>query len=185
FDLGGDSIKAIQIVSRAFQAGYKLDMKDLLRCPTIAALAPLMTSRMADQGEVSGETALLPIHHWFFEQEQVDAHHFNQAVMLHREQGFDEAALHQALIQLTEHHDALRMVFRKTEQGYQAWNRGIQEGELYHLDVLDFRDLTDEVILSTTIEAKATEIQSSMNLSEGPLVKLGLFRCTDGDHLLV
>ncbi|MGV2417436.1 MAG UNVERIFIED_CONTAM: amino acid adenylation domain-containing protein, partial [Paenibacillus polymyxa] len=185
FDLGGDSIKAIQIVSRAFQAGYKLDMKDLLRCPTIAALAPLMTSRMADQGEVSGETALLPIHHWFFEQEQVDAHHFNQAVMLHREQGFDEAALHQALIQLTEHHDALRMVFRKTEQGYQAWNRGIQEGELYHLDVLDFRDLTDEVILSTKIETKATEIQHNINLSEGPLVKLGLFRCTDGDHLLV
>ncbi|KAF6560527.1 hypothetical protein G9G64_26970, partial [Paenibacillus sp. EKM207P] len=27
FDLGGDSIKAIQIASRAFQAGYKLDMK--------------------------------------------------------------------------------------------------------------------------------------------------------------
>uniref|UniRef100_UPI000AD87F3E non-ribosomal peptide synthetase n=1 Tax=Paenibacillus polymyxa TaxID=1406 RepID=UPI000AD87F3E len=185
FDLGGDSIKAIQIVSRAFQAGYKLDMKDLLRCPTIAALAPLMTSRMADQGEVSGETALLPIHHWFFEQEQVDAHHFNQAVMLHREQGFDEAALHQALIQLTEHHDALRMVFRKTEQGYQAWNRGIQEGELYHLDVLDFRDLTDEVILSTKIETKATEIQNNINLSEGPLVKLALFRCTDGDHLLM
>ncbi|MGR6130328.1 amino acid adenylation domain-containing protein, partial [Paenibacillus sp. SER-28] len=187
FDLGGDSIKAIQIVSRAFQAGYKLDMKDLLRYPTVAALAPHMheASHIADQGEVSGETALLPIQHGFFEQEQVDAHHFNQAVMLHREQGFDEAALRQALIKLTEHHDALRMVFRKTEQGFQAWNRGIQEGELYHLDVLDFRDLTDAAILSATIEAKATEIQNNINLSEGPLVNLGLFRCIDGDHLLV
>ncbi|MFS8215923.1 phosphopantetheine-binding protein, partial [Paenibacillus sp. S29] len=61
FDLGGDSIKAIQIASRAFQAGYKLDMKDLFQYPTVAALAPHMheVSRMADQGEVSGETALL------------------------------------------------------------------------------------------------------------------------------
>ncbi|MGR6130522.1 condensation domain-containing protein, partial [Paenibacillus sp. SER-28] len=91
-----------------------------------------------------GETALLPIQHEFFAQAQVDAHHFNQAVMLHREQGFDEAALRQALGKLAEHHDALRMVFSKTEQGYKAWNRGIQEGELYHLDVLDFRDLTDK-----------------------------------------
>ncbi|MCP3810730.1 phosphopantetheine-binding protein, partial [Paenibacillus sp. Lou8.1] len=40
FDLGGDSIKAIQIVSRAFQAGYKLDMKDLFRYPIVATLAP-------------------------------------------------------------------------------------------------------------------------------------------------
>ncbi|WP_258529509.1 phosphopantetheine-binding protein [Paenibacillus polymyxa] len=62
FDLGGDSIKAIQIASRAFQAGYKLDMKDLFQYPTVAALAPHMheVRRMANQEEVSGETALLP-----------------------------------------------------------------------------------------------------------------------------
>nr|WP_257791069.1 non-ribosomal peptide synthetase [Paenibacillus polymyxa] len=187
FDLGGDSIKAIQIVSRAFQAGYKLDMKDLFRYPIVATLAPHMheASRMVDQGEVSGETALLPIQHGFFAQEQVDAHHFNQAVMLHREQGFDEAALRQALGKLTEHHDALRMVFSKTKQGYKAWNRGIQEGELYHLDVLDFRDLTDEAMLSAAIEAKSSEIQSSIQLQEGPLLKAGLFHCADGDHLLM
>ncbi|WP_155617222.1 non-ribosomal peptide synthetase, partial [Paenibacillus polymyxa] len=187
FDLGGDSIKAIQIVSRAFQAGYKLDMKDLFRYPTVATLAPHIHEaiRMIDQGEVTGETTLLPIQHGFFAQEQVDVYHFNQAVMLHREQGFDESALRQALGKLAAHHDALRMVFSKTEQGYQAWNRGIQEGELYHLDVLDFSNLTDEVMLSTAIETKASEIQSSIQLQEGPLLKAGLFHCADGDHLLM
>ncbi|WP_010503926.1 non-ribosomal peptide synthetase, partial [Paenibacillus elgii] len=34
FDLGGDSIKSIQVVSRLFQAGYKLEMKDLFTYPT-------------------------------------------------------------------------------------------------------------------------------------------------------
>ncbi|KAF6640242.1 non-ribosomal peptide synthetase, partial [Paenibacillus sp. EKM11P] len=173
FDLGGDSIKAIQIVSRAFQAGYKLDMKDLFRYPTVATLAPHMheVSRRVDQGEVSGETTLSPIQHGFFAQKQVDAHHFNQAVMLHRKQGFDESALRQALGKLTAHHDALRMVFSKTEQGYEAWNRGVQEGELYHLDVVDFTNLTDEAMLSAAMEAKASEIQSSIQLHEGPLLK--------------
>ncbi|NEU24859.1 amino acid adenylation domain-containing protein, partial [Paenibacillus polymyxa] len=187
FDLGGDSIKAIQIVSRAFQAGYKLDMKDLFRYPIVATLAPHMheASRRVDQGEVSGKTALLPIQHGFFAQEQVDAHHFNQAVMLHREQGFDESALRQALGKLTAHHDALRMVFSKTEQGYEAWNRGVQEGELYHLDVVDFTNLTDEAALSAAIEAKASEIHSSIQLHEGPLLKASLFHCADGDHLLM
>ncbi|WP_283657872.1 non-ribosomal peptide synthetase [Paenibacillus sp. RC343] len=188
FDLGGDSIKAIQIVSRAFQAGYKLNMKDLFRYPSVKELAPhlrLAGKRTAEQGEVTGKVVLTPIQYWFAEQEQVDAHHFNQAVMLHREQGFDESALRQALIKLAEHHDALRMVFSKTEQGYEAWNRGLQEGELYHLDVLDFRDLTDEAVLSAAIEAKASEIQSSIQLHEGLLFKAGLFHCADGDHLLM
>ncbi|KAF6562697.1 hypothetical protein G9G53_25940, partial [Paenibacillus sp. EKM206P] len=79
----------------------------------------------------------------------------------------------QALGKLTKHHDALRMVFSKTAQGYQAWNRGIQEGELYQLDVLDFRDITDEAMLGVAMEAKATEIQSSIQLQEGPLFKAG------------
>ncbi|WP_155983870.1 non-ribosomal peptide synthetase, partial [Paenibacillus sp. 1-18] len=188
FDLGGDSIKAIQFSSRLLQAGYKMDMKDLFKYPSVKELAPhlrLADKRTAEQGEVTGKVALTPIQYWFAEQEQVDAHHFNQAVMLHREKGFDESALRQALLKLTEHHDALRMVFSKTEQGYEAWNRGVQEGELYHLDVLDFRNLTDEALLSAAIEAKASEIQSSIRLHEGPLFKAGLFHCANGDHLLM
>ncbi|MBY0073275.1 non-ribosomal peptide synthetase, partial [Paenibacillus polymyxa] len=72
-----------------------------------------------------------------------------------------------------------------TEQGYEAWNRGVQEGELYHLDVVDFTNLTDEATLSAAMEAKASEIQSSIQLHEGPLLKAGLFHCADGDHLLM
>ncbi|MBJ8193628.1 hypothetical protein JDS79_43700, partial [Bacillus cereus] len=40
-------------------------------------------------------------------------------------------------------------------------------------------------MLSAAIEAKSTEIQSSIQLQEGPLLKAGLFHCADGDHLLI
>ncbi|WP_342006863.1 phosphopantetheine-binding protein, partial [Bacillus subtilis] len=39
YDLGGDSIKSIQVSSRLFQAGYKVEMKHLLKYPTIAQLS--------------------------------------------------------------------------------------------------------------------------------------------------
>ncbi|MXO81562.1 non-ribosomal peptide synthetase, partial [Paenibacillus sp. OT2-17] len=160
FDLGGDSIKAIQIVSRAFQAGYKLDMKDLFRYPIIATLAPHMheVSRMADQGEVSGETALLPIQHWFFAQERERPQHFNQAVMLYRAEGFDETAVRQVMDHIVKHHDALRTVFRQTSSGYTAWTRGVDEGALYTLETADYRE---QVAYAEALEAKANEIQSS------------------------
>ncbi|MGG4216585.1 condensation domain-containing protein, partial [Paenibacillus alvei] len=48
-----------------------------------------------------------------------------------------------------------------------------------------FTNLTDKATLSAAIEAKASEIQRSIQLQEGPLLKAGLFHCADGDHLLM
>ncbi|WP_252361619.1 amino acid adenylation domain-containing protein, partial [Paenibacillus terrae] len=172
FDLGGDSIKSIQVSSRLLQAGYKLDMKHLFKYPTIAELSlyAQTVGHITDQGEVTGETSLLPIQRWFFEQTPVDPHHYNHAVMLYRAEGFELTALRRTMDKIAEHHDALRLVFRLTDRGYEAWNRGASEGELYTLDIEDFRSEAD---CAAAIEAKASDIQRSINLSEGPLLKLG------------
>ncbi|QNR66951.1 amino acid adenylation domain-containing protein [Paenibacillus peoriae] len=184
FELGGDSIKSIQVSSRLHQAGYKLEIRDLFKYPTISQLSlhvkPI--GRTIDQGEITGETALTPIQHWFFESSFADPHHFNQSVMLYRKERFDEETVRQVLQKLAEHHDALRMVFRKTEQGFSARNRAIQDGGLFTLDVFDFKDAENT---AQAVEAKATDIQAGIDLENGPLVKAGLFRCADGDHLLL
>ncbi|PYE42370.1 non-ribosomal peptide synthase protein (TIGR01720 family)/amino acid adenylation domain-containing protein, partial [Paenibacillus barcinonensis] len=184
FELGGDSIKSIQVSSRLHQAGYKLEIRDLFKYPTISQLSlhvkPI--GRTIDQGEVTGETALTPIQHWFFESSFVEPHHFNQSVMLYRKERFDEVAVGQVLQQLVEHHDALRMVFCKTEKGFSARTRGIQEGELFTLEVSDFKDADKP---AQAVEAKATDIQAGIDLENGPLMKAGLFQCADGDHLLL
>ncbi|MBJ8193251.1 hypothetical protein JDS79_41690, partial [Bacillus cereus] len=83
---------------------------------------------------------------------------------------------------LAEHHDALRRVFRKTEQGFSARNRAIQDGGLFTLYVFDFKDAENT---AQAVEAKATDIQAGIDLENGPLVKAGLFRCADGDQLLL
>ncbi|WP_311083014.1 non-ribosomal peptide synthetase [Paenibacillus polymyxa] len=188
FHLGGDSIKAIQVSSRLFQAGYKLEMKDLFKYPTIAGLSTYIqpVNRIAEQGEVTGNVMLTPIQRWFFEQPTGEPHYFNQSVMLYRQEGYDEQALRRALHQITSHHDALRMVFSLSENGYTAWNRSVEEGEPYHLECFDYNNSdVNQQDLAKIIEAKCNEIQSGISLSEGPLMRLGLFRCPDGDHLLV
>ncbi|WP_159884984.1 non-ribosomal peptide synthetase, partial [Paenibacillus puerhi] len=184
FALGGDSIKALQVSSRLLQAGYKLVMKDLFDYPTIAALSPLLqaSARLASQETVIGVVELTPIQRWFFEQNPADLHHSNQSVMLYRRAGFEETALRLAMKKIAEHHDALRTVFRPSEQGYTAWNRGMDEGEPFSLDVFD---LTAEKEPADRIESIASSIQAGIDLQEGPLMKLGLFRCEEGDHLLI
>ncbi|MFE9943147.1 non-ribosomal peptide synthase/polyketide synthase [Bacillus velezensis] len=184
FDLGGDSIKSIQVSSRLNQQGYKMEIKDLFQYATIAELSPHIKQnlRIADQGEVKGKVSLTPIQHWLFEQITTDQHYYNQAVMLHAPEGFQETQLRQTLQKLAEHHDALRMTFRTTENGCEAQNEEIAQSGLYRLEVLNLKEDPDP---GRTIEAKADEIQSSMHLSDGPLMKAGLFQCADGDHLLI
>ncbi|WJM07716.1 non-ribosomal peptide synthetase [Paenibacillus sp. PK1-4R] len=184
FELGGDSIKSIQVSSRLHQAGYKLEIRDLFKYPTISQLSlhvkPIR--RTIDQGEITGETALTPIQHWFFESSFAYPHHFNQSVMFYRKERFNEETVYQVLQKLAEHHDALRMVFCKTEQGFSALTRAIQDGGLFTLDVFDFKDAENP---TQVVEAKATGIQAGIDLENGPLMKAGLFQCEDGDHLLL
>lgn len=184
FDFGGDSIKSIQVSSRLYQAGYNVDMKHLFKYPSIAELSTFVepVSRMADQGEVKGRASLTPIQHWFFEQKMPHAHHYNQAVMLFSAQGFKEAPLRQAMEHVAMHHDALRMIFEETPNGYVARIAGTEESELYHLEVMNCKGDADP---AQALANKASRIQSSMELSQGPLMKLGLFQCPDGDHLLI
>ncbi|MET3212237.1 UNVERIFIED_CONTAM: amino acid adenylation domain-containing protein/non-ribosomal peptide synthase protein (TIGR01720 family), partial [Paenibacillus sp. PvR008] len=185
FALGGDSIKALQVSSRLMQAGYRLDMKHLFRYPTVAELSPRVSlaRRTANQSETAGPVSATPILRWFFEQAHDGAHHYNQALMFTRHGGFEEAALRQVVRKITEHHDALRLVVRRSaDDQIELYNRGIREGDLFTLDVFDFTSLADP---AAAIEVQANAIQSGIDLANGPLVKLGLFRCADSDHLLV
>ncbi len=51
YNLGGDSIKSIQVVARLKQHGYRLKVEHLLRTPVLEELARLMelTTQVTDQ----------------------------------------------------------------------------------------------------------------------------------------
>nr|WP_277714027.1 non-ribosomal peptide synthetase [Paenibacillus mucilaginosus] len=185
FDLGGDSIKSIQVVSRLLQAGYQLDMKDLFRYPVAAQLS-LRLARVSGgtaQGEVRGRLQLTPIQRWFIARELPDSHHFNQAVMLFRPERYHADALQQAAQQIAVHHDALRAVLQKTEDGEHILHiRGTGESELFRWEE---HDLRGEREWESHVERRASELQRGLRLETGPLMALGLFRCEDGDHLLI
>ena len=85
FEIGGDSILSIQIISQASQVGLKLTPKQMFECPTIAELAQVAIETQgvqAEQGIVIGDVPLTPIQCWFFEQEHPHTEHWNQSMLL-------------------------------------------------------------------------------------------------------
>ncbi|WP_394620024.1 amino acid adenylation domain-containing protein [Lentzea sp. JNUCC 0626] len=126
FELGGDSIISIQVVSRARQAGYRLVPRDLFSCRTVAALAAAASTdapgESVSQEPVVGEVPLTPIQRWFLDAEPPRPEHFDQSVQIEFADEIDVEALRKALAALVEHHDALRMRFERTESGWRQHN---------------------------------------------------------------
>lgn len=174
FELGGDSILSIQIVAKANQAGLQLTPKQLFDRQTIAELAAVAgTTRtiQIEQGLVTGHVPLTPIQHWFFEQNQPNPHHWNQAILL-EVQPIDLKLLEQVVQNLLHHHDALRLRFVPKESGWQQTNASLDQ--VVPVTRLDLSALPPNE-QESAFEAAVAQLQASLNLSEGPIVRVALF----------
>src|SRR6185312_8491303 len=120
FELGGDSILAIQIVARARWAGLHFTPRQIFEQPTIAGLLTVVNTAPIPAGKeaVPGTAPLTPIQHWFFEQRLANPQHYNQAVLLQVSPDIDDARWIYAFGQLLTHHDALRLRFFNTGEGW-------------------------------------------------------------------
>ncbi|MCP4148984.1 MAG: non-ribosomal peptide synthetase, partial [bacterium] len=172
FSLGGDSIKTIQIAARLRKYGYKMEVKEIFTHQTIRQLAPRIKkiSRKSTQEAVTGTVPLTAIQRWFFQAALAGKTHFNQTVMIYREEGFDETKLQKVFTKIVRHHDALRMVYEGAGSMVIQRNRGI-EGGLFHLEKIDLTNNT-ETDIRKKIPEISTRKQSEFNLETGPLVKL-------------
>nr|WGD86969.1 condensation domain-containing protein [Bacillus subtilis] len=166
FELGGDSIKALQVSARLGRYGLSLQVSDLFRHPKIKDLSPFIckSERIIEQGSVQGDVPWTPVQQWFFSQDIEERHHFNQSVMLFHSGRLSENALRPALKKLAEHHDALRMVYRNDGKRWIQINQGIHESQLYSLRTSDLSQ--SESGWETQIKQEVADLQQSINLQE-------------------
>src|SRR6185503_11048686 len=172
FEIGGDSILSIQIISRANKAGLHLTPRQLFQHQTVARLAAVASSSetvIAEQGVISGAVRLTPIQNWFFERNLAEPHHFNQALLLEVAEPPDLELLKQTVNHLVQHHDALRLRFHHTAAGWQQVNSAIETREVFRCH--DLSPLSDEE-LAAGIQAVCEAEQQSLNLSDGPLMRV-------------
>ncbi|WPC06497.1 amino acid adenylation domain-containing protein [Pseudomonas benzenivorans] len=173
FELGGDSIVALQVVSRARQQGLQLAPRDLFQFPRLSELAGVARApqAQAEQAPASGELPLLPIQAHFFALDQAEPAHWNQALQLELLRELDPELLEQALQALVRHHDALRLRFQR-QQG--AWQQRYAELEPEQA-LLWQREAADEAEALALCEAA----QRSLNLAEGPMLRAVHLRQAD------
>lgn len=177
FRLGGDSIVAIQMLSRLRQRyGVHLLINEVLENATVEALCALLADRLSDGGgggdggavdgsaPLVGEAPLLPIQQWFFDQDFVRPDHWNQAFLVATPR-LDTERLRHAVHQLGNRHGAFRLRYR---YGFD------DEPTQYYTD--DFRP-TDLAVASVDgiadLQQLLTEWQNDFDLRDGPVYRVG------------
>jgi amino acid adenylation domain-containing protein/non-ribosomal peptide synthase protein (TIGR01720 family) len=167
FQIGGDSIISIQLVSRARQQGMFFTVRQVFETPTLAALAlhtkETEKNNLVSQGLVQGRVSLTPIQKWFFDQNPANPHHYNQAMWIKSESPVDLDKLHTALKIVYHHHDGFRLRYKKSAEG---WMQEYTEKDTpFTLEVL-------ENVPKENLKDICTKLQSSLNLEEGPLSRV-------------
>nr|WP_237712558.1 non-ribosomal peptide synthetase [Paenibacillus elgii] len=122
YAVGGDSILAIQTVSKARDHGIVVTPRQVAEYPTVKDLAAVAAwvdgGKHSEQAvDLAGEFGLTPIQHWFFEQRFEEPNYFNQSHMLLLNH-CDPARLETALTRLVRLHPELAAQFVRRGHTY-------------------------------------------------------------------
>ena len=187
FEIGGDSILAIQVVARGQEAGLKLTPYDLFTQPTVASLAEVIATGVtvdAEQGEVTGPVPPAPMQRWFITAGIAQPRQWNTSVLLELGAAADPGLLREAVELVMGHHDGLRQRFLLAGERTRA--RIAPRGDETPFEVHDLSGLAAAEQDSRLTEAVG-RLQRSLDLAVGPLLRVALFQFGGGrpDRLAV
>ena len=178
FNLGGDSILSIQIVTRARRSGLNISARQIFENQNIADLAKAVEwgdiNILAEQGLVEGSSLLNPVQQWFFEEPIENPDQWNQSVLLELEDDVLIEHVEKAVQVLIKQHDVLRLNFKYTQSLVQKARHkldngeGQEEGKEKQYKVCSF-----EVDTTNELEKAIQTIQGSLSIENGPLIAIG------------
>lgn len=183
--LGGDSISAMQIVSRARECGVTVSVDKVLRSESLSelanharfkALAPNSNEIQSLVVEKTEPFPLLPIQRMFFEMNPSGNNHFNQTFTVRLSKTLSAERIESTIATVVKHHPMLRARFLKDHSG--DWTQQIVPDAESSLGFRQqrFASLSDAVPV-------LDELQTSLDIQNGPLVASCLINLPDAQVL--
>ena len=195
FDIGGHSLLATRVVSRVRTLfDVELPLRGIFEAQTLAELAAVIEAA----GDGGRKVTLPPVEPaprhgdlplsfaqqrlWFFDRLEPGNPFYNVPVALRLSGRLDRRALAQSLSEVVRRHEALRTTFPAVG-GRPAQVTGSP------LDVeaplLDLSELPAEERETEALRRAAEEARRPFDLARGPLLRAGIVRLSEEEHLLL
>lgn len=183
FELGGDSIKAIQIVSALRSKGIILKVKDIFNRLTIKNCrlsAKVELINPCSNEPVKGEKKLLPIDEWFFHNDFEDTGFYNQSVILKFRDQINIQNIERTLSHLVFYHDGLRLNY-DPKKHIMVYNNSFLEHSIFVIDrnYHDADSLYEEDFVGLKVRYGHFDITKEL------LIRAVVIRCRNNDCLLL
>ncbi|MFD7507257.1 amino acid adenylation domain-containing protein [Streptomyces sp. NPDC059850] len=178
FDRGGDSILAIELVSKARRAGLVLTPRQVFEHATPARLASVVTSATGagpePEGGAVGAVPLTPVAAWLRDT-GAPATRFSQSTLVRTPAGLGAAHVRDALAALLDRHDALRLTLTT---GSGRWEQHIREPGSVDasacLHRVDIAGLDDDA-LRTVLAREGEAVRSRIDPQRGAVLRAVFF----------
>ncbi|WP_137821869.1 non-ribosomal peptide synthase/polyketide synthase [Pseudomonas sp. D(2018)] len=192
FALGGNSIRAVQVMARLREElGVAVEMRDLFEAPTLGEFSNRVERLAAEGGQAQGAIARLdrsqPLAQsaaqnrlWFLWQLDPHSAAYNIPGALRLRGSLDNVALKKSFQLLVERHESLRTTFHELDG--QPVQR-IHPAGGFQLRLIDLEDQPDAEARAQTI--RESEALTPFDLENGPLLRVSLVRIDERDHLLL
>jgi amino acid adenylation domain-containing protein/non-ribosomal peptide synthase protein (TIGR01720 family) len=181
FELGGDSIMAIQIVARCHRAGLRVTPAQLFETLNVGELARVCTAgeSASEEAEPDGLVGMTSAQHWFLEHNGLPRSQWNHVLRVTAPSGVDVGRMEAALQAVFDRHQTLRLRFLRTDSSVGtdvAWAAesvaGVTAPRLHQLDSAGLAE--DERRRRESAFEK--ELDREFDLAEAPLLRIGLLR---------
>lgn len=181
FAVGGDSIRAIQVVTRAAERGIRFSALDLFEHKTVAALLAHLagTGQLSalpdpvDDIDATAPVELPPVFDWWLETaDRIDVRaHLTMGMRYELDHRIEPDAVEAALLALIAQHDALRLRLTETPDG----PRLVAAGD--PADSLGFE--VHSVTGDGEVHAVESALHRGVDPADGPIVRAALLRFAD------
>lgn len=188
FDLGGHSLKAIQIVSSVYkELEYEIELKNIFEFPNVRALAafietlstikfaPITPVPKADHYELSHAQKRL----WILDHLEEDQIAYNVPSVLHIKGDLSVDAFVKAYNAIIARHESLRTTFIEVDG---EPRQRIHEQTTAEIEISDLTEKTSHDQIKNAIHQEAT---TPFDLEKGPLVRARLLKLDVNEFLFL
>ena len=182
FEIGGDSILSIQIISKARKEGIFLEANQIFEHQTIAELAFNAKANLPvhDTSDTlyTGDVNLSPMQHCFFEHHSIAPNDWNLVYRLKLKNTISSKLIERAVGIIIERHESLRLSFKKKQNSWKAEILNPEDIKAYshqNIDSFDFENHNKLFELA----------QSDFSLSDSVLFKIIQFTSESSNNASV
>ena len=172
FELGGDSIKAMNLSAAFRRKGINIGLKEIFANPTIRLMSSLLAKNKQDKlqdSDIIGEVPAVPVQKWFSRNVSNDLSWFNQSVILELKHDVSGDKIKSAFEYIVKQHDVFRSVFDISCDGVLSHHiMGEDFVPFKYSEYVSDKELADEEINSF-----GDDLQSTLDISAGHLINAG------------